>query len=100
MAMMDGMNDMGADPMSPPADAAAPAEQAGYEISICVYGDGSFKVKGPEPLEDKAGEGETEEAGETFDSIGAALKGVLDMIKSNPIGEDAGAQLEAGYGSR
>lgn len=89
--------------MPSPAAAAGDVSQ-GYCIDISVLPDGSFKVSGPEPLEaeaaEDAGEAPGSEMGTDFDSIGAALKGVLDIIKQNPVGESADAQLEAGYASR
>ena len=98
-----------ADPAMPADDAAAGGDSEdltqGYVIEISCLPDGTYKVSGPEPLQEEAQEeqGETPDAddkGEDFDSIGAALKGVLQMIKDNPMGDNAQSQFEAGYASR
>lgn len=83
--MMEGMNDMGA-PAAPAADAGE-----GYCIKIYVRPDGSYTVRGPEPMEDEPDEGTP------FETIGEALKEVLSIIKANPPVNDAQKQLEAGY---
>ena len=78
-----------------PAPAAAAGDLSqGYCVKLYVYGDGSYGVGAPEPLSPD------ESASESFDTVGAALKGVLDVIKQNPAGGDANTQLEAGYGAR
>ena len=95
-----GVNDAGEE--SSPASAGGDMTQ-GYCIEISVLPDGSFKVSGPSALEADAVEDEGQpagsEAGEDFDSIGAALKGVLSIIQANPVGDDGAKQLEAGYGA-
>lgn len=96
------------DPAAMPAETAMPEETAGdmsqgYVIELSVLPDGTFKVSGPEPLEVEAAEEEGapgSEMGEDFASIGDALKGVLMMIKQNPVGGDDQQQFEAGYASR
>lgn len=98
------------DPAAPIADEQEPAPGApagdlsqGYAIELSVLPDGTFKVSGPEPLAAEAAEEEGEpgrEMGQDFASIGEALKGVIMIVKENPVGEDANGQLEAGYGAR
>ena len=88
MAMMDNapmMGKMGAD--------EAGDMSKGYCIELYVLPDGTFTVSGPEAMPTMKGM----EGKETYDSIGAALKGVLELIKQNPIGGEAGEQFEAGY---
>ena len=90
-------------PMEEPAEAmeepATGDVSQGYSIDISCLPDGSYQVSGPEPLAEEAAE-ETgapgSEMGETFDSIGAALKEVLRIAKENPMGSDQ-ASFEAGY---
>ena len=82
-----------------PADAAADLTQ-GYCIEVSVLPDGTFKVSGPEPLAAEAAEEQGEagsEIGQDFDSIGGALKGVMDIVKANPVGDNEQANFEAGY---
>lgn len=93
-----------ADPMMGAAESAeTPAESTslsqGYSIELSVLPDGTFKVSGPEPLAAEAAEEQGEpgsEMGEDFDDIKAALKGMLGIIKANPVGDDQ-AQFNAGY---
>ncbi|MDP3940357.1 MAG: hypothetical protein Q8R92_19760 [Deltaproteobacteria bacterium] len=91
MGMMDaGTMDAGA--MSP-ASAGGDLSQ-GYCIEVSVLPDGGFQVSGPGPLK-------TEEyTGEMLDSIGAALKAVIAIIKDNPVAGDDTAQMSAGYAAR
>lgn len=95
------MTDTAAPDETPAPDAAAGDLSQGYCIEISVLPDGSYKVSGPEPLEAEAAEDQGEpagySAGEDYPSIGAALKGVLELIKQNPVGGDADSQMEAGY---
>jgi len=93
----------GADTM---ADMSAPDDTGdlsqGYCIEISVLPDGTYQVSPPESLKEEAAEeqgGEPgSEAGQTFDSVGAALKQVLKLMKDNPVGGDGQASFEAGYG--
>lgn len=102
MKPMDGMNDMeGAGDTPGAADEAGAGDLSqGYCIEISVLPDGTFKVSGPEPLAAEAKE-ETGEAGsktgEDFDGIAEALKGVIQIVKANPVGGDPNAQFDAGY---
>lgn len=83
------------DKTATPAPAAAAGDLSqGYCVKLYVLPTGSYGVGAPSALE--AGE----DYGEEFPTVGAALKGVLDVIKQNPTGDDAGQQLEAGYGAR
>lgn len=96
-----------ADPMTAAPDAEAPAESTdlsqGYCIELSVMPDGTFKVSGPEPLQEEAEEEQGEpgsEAGQDFDSIAEAMKGVLRIIKANPVGKDEQADFNAGFQSQ
>lgn len=91
-----------------PADALTPGDtpdaagdlSQGYSIEISCLPDGSYKVSGPEPLQDEAAEEKGEpgsETGEDFPSVGAALKQVLQLIKENPMSSNADQQFGAGY---
>src|SRR4029077_11074407 len=73
----------------------------GYQIIIQVTADG-FTVEGPEPLEPKPSDEGQEptaesEPAEQLPDIATALKHVIAIVKENPIGEDANAQMQAGY---
>ena len=92
-------------PMAAPMDAAAPAEEMtapemeaeqGYVIEIIVKSDGTFAVS-KEMLQEEAAEETGKEPAATFENLGAALKAVMDMVKSNPVGASDQAQFEAGY---
>lgn len=96
------------DPVAPAVDTPEPGDTPdgaedltqGYCIEISVLPDGSYKVSGPEPLPEEADEEKGEpgaEQGDDYPSIGAALKGVLDIVKQNPVGGDADKQFGAGY---
>ena len=94
------------DAETPAEDQAEGGEEAGdlsqgYCIELSVLPDGTFKVSGPEPLQEEAAEEQGEapgsEAGEDFESIGEALKGVLTIIKQNPVGDSDQANFEAGF---
>ena len=83
MALMDAAS------VSP--DVAAPASAGGdlsqgYCIEVSVLPDGSYAVGAPGPLKEYAD-------AQNFDSIGAALKGVLEVIKENPVAGDDNTQL-------
>ena len=99
MAMMPPAAPMAA-PMDAPMDAAAPAEEMmapqGYVIEIIVKSDGTFAVS-KEMLQEEAAEETGKEPAATFENLGAALKAVMDMVKSNPVGASDQAQFEAGY---
>ena len=92
MAMMGKTMEGGPEGMGMPPDEAGGMSQ-GYCIELYVLPDGTFTVSGPEAMPTMKGM----EGKETYDSIGAALKGVLELIKQNPIGGEAGEQFEAGY---
>ena len=78
--------------MAPGAAAGDTAQ--GFCVKLSVFADGTYGVSGPAAIPSD------EDTGETYDSIGAALKGVLELVKQNPTGGDATQQLEAGYGAR
>lgn len=90
-----------------PADAETPAESTdlsqGYCVELSVLPDGTFKVSGPEPLAEEAEEEQGEpgsEMGQDFDGIAEALKGMLRIIKDNPVGKDEQADFNAGFQSQ
>ena len=74
-------------------DETAMAE--GYVIEIIVKADGSFAVS-KEELRAEAEEGPGEEA-MSYDSLGQAMKAVMDIVKKNPVGESEQSQFDAGY---
>ena len=82
-------------------DAAMVAEddmmEEGYVIEIVVKSDGTCAVS-KEELRVEAEEGPGEEA-MSYDSLGQALKAVMELIKSNPVGESEQSQFDAGYGA-
>jgi hypothetical protein len=80
--------------MSAPADDAPGSDSsAGFEISICVYADGTIKVsKGP--LDDDPQGGEDE--GTPVLGFGAALKEALNLYQAEASGGDS--DLVAGFG--
>lgn len=67
----------------------------GYVIEIIVKADGSFAVS-KEELRAEAEEGPGEEA-MSYDSLGQAMKAVMDIVKQNPVGESEQSQFDAGY---
>lgn len=93
--------------MSAPTDAPDAGEDAqqdlaqGYCVELHVLPDGTYKVVGPEPLEEEAqedqGEAAGSEAGKDVSSIGDALKAILGIVKANPVGNSDQASFEAGY---
>ena len=76
-------------------DAAKMDETEGYVIEIIVKADGSFAVS-KEELRAEAEEGPGEEA-MSYDSLGQAMKAVMDIVKQNPVGESEQSQFDAGY---
>ena len=90
------------------AETAAPEEaepaslDQGYSLEISVLPDGTFQVSPPEALEIEAQEEEGDapgsDIGETFESVGELLKGILSVIKANPAGGSDQQNFEAGYG--
>jgi len=71
-----------------------------YCVEVYVYADGTFRVtkEAPEAEEAEHEAAGTEEGagGQDFQSLGEALKGVLDIIKQNPVSGGAQSQFEAG----
>lgn len=76
-------------------ESAPTPSQEGYEICLYVTPDG-YRVEGPMPLEAEPQES-TEPAEPASPDLTEALKQVIAIIKENPLGEDANAQMEAGY---
>lgn len=83
-------------PMMAPAEEAAAPMPAGYVIEIMVHDDGTFSVSKKEDM----GEETAEPAGESFDSLGAALKAVMSMVNENPIGASEQGQFDAGFAAK
>lgn len=71
-----------------------------YCVEVYVYADGTFRVaketKGQEEAEHEATGTEEGAGGRDFQSLGDALKGVLDIVKQNPVTGGAQSQFEAG----
>ena len=79
------------------SESAPTPSQEGYEICIYVTPEG-YRVEGPLPLEaELQGEEEVEPQSETLPDLMEALKHVIAITKENPLGDDANAQMEAGY---
>jgi len=80
-------------------DAAMMAEEEpapeGYVIEIVVKADGTFAVS-KEDVRMEAEEGPGEEA-MSFDSLGQAMKAVMDIVKENPVGASEQSQFDAGF---
>lgn len=83
----------------------APAgDEAGKSLAYCielyVYADGTFRVaketSGQEKAEHEATGTEEGAGGQDYQSLGDALKGVLDLVKQNPVSGGAQSQFEAG----
>lgn len=77
-----------------PADDAAMAE--GYVIEIMVKADGTFEVAKSD-MKSEVEEAPSEDT-MSYDSLGQALKGVMDIIKNNPISASEQSQFDAGFG--
>ena len=67
----------------------------GYEICLYVTPTG-FRVEGPLPLEPEP-QIEAPEQEDEIPDMATALKHVLAIVKENPLGNDAEAQMQAGY---
>lgn len=100
--MSDPASPMPAAGAMPGDDAAAPADGASASttlVTICKEADGSYVVyAGDKP--DAAGAapegGGTGSAGSPADSVGAALKATLDILKADENGDEQG-DFNAGY---
>ena len=90
-------------PMMPDTSMGGGKELA-YCVELYVYKDGSYRVSressGQEKAEHEATETQEGAGGQDYPNLGEALKGILDIVKSNPAGEDANAQMEAGFGGK
>lgn len=86
-----------------PDDAAGGNDLSqGYTIELSCMPDGTYKLSGPEPLEEEASEEQGEpgsEMGQDFSSMGEALKAMLAMIKANPMSASPQDSFNAGYGA-
>lgn len=80
--------------MAEPVAPAAPDMAQGYCVKLSALADGTYAVSGPTPY------AEGEDAGESFTTIGEALKGIIGIVKENPVSGDDQKQFEAGYGAR
>jgi len=78
-------------------ESAPTPSKEGYEICVYVSPEG-YRVEGPLPLEAKP-QGEAPEQDAASPDLTDALKQVVAIIKENPFGEDAQAQMDAGYQS-
>lgn len=76
-------------------ESAPNPSQEGYEICLYVTPDG-YRVEGPLPLEAEPQEAQ-EPTEASMPDLTEALKQVIAIIKENPLGDDANAQMEAGY---
>lgn len=108
MATDPTMQDPNADPSQD--DESAPAEDdmsQGFTIELSCLPDNTYKVSGPEPLQEEAEEEQGEpgsEQGQDFPTLAAALKGVMMAVKSaqGSTSEDTGAgedAMSAGFNS-
>ena len=93
-AMMADDSAMMADDAAMMADDAAMAE--GYVIEIMVMADGTFQVAKSD-MKSEVEEVPSEDT-MSYDSLGQALKGVMDLIKNNPISASEQSQFDAGFG--
>ena len=98
-------------PGQPPAGAqpdASPGDDGGKTLAYCielyVFKNGTYKVSREDASQEEAEHEATNTPeganGQDFDKLGDALGAILQMVKSNPAGQDAGAQLEAGYSGK
>jgi hypothetical protein len=101
MAAQDPSASASPDDSDTPAPGSAGGDLTqGYVIEVSVLPDGSFNVGAPEPLQEEAEEEngeETSDSGQSYPSIGAALKQVLLLIQENPVSGSADAQFQAGF---
>ena len=67
----------------------------GYSVMFHANEDGTYSVG--EPMAHSEDNAEPE--GETIAELPAALKVLLNMVKSHPVGESDQAQFQAGYGA-
>lgn len=81
-----------------------PGDDLAYCIELYVFKNGTYRVSressGQEKAEHEATETQEGAGGQDYPNLGEALKGILDIVKSNPAGEDANAQMEAGFGGK
>lgn len=95
MEMTPGMPPESPDMAETGSESAPTPSKEGYEICLYVTPEG-YRVEGPLPLEAEP-QGEPAEAEASMPDLTEALKHVIAIIKENPLGEDANAQMEAGY---
>lgn len=90
---------MPAAPVESPEEPTGPPDlAAGYCIEFYVYGDGTYGVGEPHAIADKPDAGAEEDNEDThIPDLTAALKRLLNVVKTNPIGEDENEQFNAGY---
>jgi len=71
----------------------------GYYVEFYVHGDGTYAVGEPHPIsEEKDEEGrEQEQEPESIPDLTAALKTLLNVVKTNPIGASDQESFDAGY---
>lgn len=79
------------------SESNVPTPSQGYCIRICVRPDG-FTVSEPEPLADTSDESMSPEPdGELVPDVMTMVKHLLHVIKQNPLGEEASAQMDEGF---
>ena len=110
MAQNPMMDNAGVPPEMPETPVEESSDQ-GYVIEITVKSDGSFIVS-KEDLQQEAVEenavggpgsepgAQGEEGGDSYPSLGAALKAVIKIVQENPVGESEQAGFEAGFGAK
>lgn len=95
MEMQPGMAPESPDMAETGQESAPTPSQEGYEICLYVTPEG-YRVEGPLPLEAEPQES-ADPSDPSIPDLTEALKQVLAIIKENPLGDDANAQMEAGY---
>lgn len=95
MEMQPGMAPESPDMAETGQESAPTPSKEGYEICVYVTPEG-YRVEGPLPLEAEPQES-AEPSEASMPDLTDALKHVIAIIKENPLGDDANAQMEAGY---
>lgn len=69
----------------------------GYCIKVHVRDDGSFHVVGPIKYAKEEKEEHEDSLAQVAESLPDALKLILQTVRENPVGENAQADLDAGF---
>ena len=89
------------DDAMPQQDEQTPPDMSnGYCVKFYVYGDGSYGVGDPQPIEE--GDEESQDKADDDNHIPdltRSLKMLLNVVKSNPVGSDDEAAFNAGFDS-